>query len=346
VISLRNTLGTAALVAGAAAVTACGSHGDDGYHAADRPGCTGVCSQDGGPPEGGTPPDSGTSDAGTQASPTQMSVAQARGASSGTWVRLENVVIQTVESTTLGPQGEYRSTFWVVDPANSRQGLWVSKSSQDVPTTYVPRVGDRIDLEGWIQSRSRFEPFTAWRPQLTRLAITRLGTLTPPADHPVSLSTGFGNADGGFARPNPEYAGARVHIAGPLSLTNPNPRALQQVSDDPEDPRFFGFEVQGGILVRAYKTVGESDGGEERCDWRRKALDGGSVLFPQGLRGVWETYSYAACQDRASTDAGCLRESAVVPGTEGRDGGGNPFTYVLHPQNCETDLVGEWDAGP
>jgi hypothetical protein len=340
VISLRKALGTTALGAVAAVTfSACASHEDGGGDdLRDRPGCTGVCSGDGGAQNGGTVPDSGTSDAGSQTRPTEMSVAQARNASAGTWVKLKSVVIQTVEAT---DAGDSQRSFWVVDPANPRQGLWVSKSLQDVPTSYVPKVGDRIDLEGWVQPQDRFEPFTAYRPRLAhaggtaRLVITRLGTLTPPADHAVSPSTGFGNADGGFGRPNPEYAGSRVHITGPLALSDPNPRALRRLSADPEDPRFLGFEVEGGILVR-----------DDTCDWRRKALDGGSVLFPGGIRGVWETYAYAPCQDRASADAGCVRDPARVPGTEGPDGGANLFTYVLHPRDCETDLKGEWDAGP
>jgi hypothetical protein len=110
---------------------------------------------------------------------------------------------------------------------------------------------------------------------------------------------------------------------------------MQPVSDDPEYPRSLGFEVEGGILVR-----------DDACGWSQKARDGGSVVFPQGIRGVWETYAYAPCQERANADAGCLRASARVPGTEVPDSGVNLFTYVLHPRNCETDLAGEWDAGP
>lgn len=334
-ISLRKALGTAALGAVVATtVAACASRGDYGGYGepGDRPGCTGVCSEDGGSQNGGTVPDSGMADAGSRTRPTEMSVAQARNASAGTWVKLKSVVIQTVESTDSGDAG---GSFWVVDPANPKQGLWVSRSSQDLPSTYVPKVGDRIDLEGWLHPQDRFEPFTAWRPRLTTPAITRLGTLTPPADHALSPSLGFGNADGGFGRPNPEYAGSRVHLTGPLTLTHPTPRAMQRLSADPEDPRFFGFEVEGGILVR-----------DDTCGWRQKALEGGSVVFPGGIRGVWETYAYAPCQDRASADAGCIRDPARVPGTEGPDGGVNLFTYVLHPRDCETDLAGEWDAGP
>lgn len=346
--SLRKTLGTAALVAVAAAVTpACESHGGEGgFGGRDRPGCTGVCSEDGGTlADGGTQGDAGSRvDAGAPPTPTEMSVAQARNALPGTWVKLRNVVIQTVESTGRGDAGESTGSFWVVDPANPKQGLWVYKSYRDSPTSYEVKVGDRIDLEGWVRHQDGREPFTAWRPRLVDLVITRVGTLTPPSDHALSPSTGFGNADGGFGRPNPEYAGSRVHLTGPLSLTNPRPTAMRHVSDDPEDPRSFGFEVEGGILVHDARTAGGTDGGG--CDWRERALDGGSVVFPQGLRGVWETYTYAPCQDRASTDAGCLREPALVPGTALPDGGGNLFTYVLHPQNCGTDLAGSWDAGP
>ncbi|HEX8440698.1 hypothetical protein [Archangium sp.] len=361
-ISLRKTLGAAALVAAAAAMTAgCGGREGSGNNdAGDQPGCTGVCSpEDAGTEDAGTRTDAGT-DAGTQqTSPREMTVAQARSADYGTWVKLKNVVVQTVESSNRGSRGDYLGYFWVVDPANPKQGLWVYKFYQDLPTTYEPKAGDRIDIEGWVQYKSRFEQYTAYRPQLAnkfavdgsqaKLVVTLIesaGAAGIPADNQVSIAQGFGNADGGFGRPSAEYGGSRVHIAGPLTLTNPNPRAMQRVSDDPNDPRFFGFEVEGGILVRNYKTFGQTDGGDVRCDWRALvASDGGSVTFPNGIRGVWETYTYSACQDLSSQDAGCFKSPAVVPGTELPDGGGNKFTYVLHPQNCAVDLAGAWDAG-
>jgi hypothetical protein len=106
--------------------------------------------------------------------------------------------------------------------------------------------------------------------------------------------------------------------------------------------------VTGGLLVSNRNTFGSSptDGGPARCDWQALVRnDGGTVTFPEGIRGVWDTYSFAPCADGGTDVLGCFRNEGRVPGTEQPDGGYNRFTHVLIPQNCDQDLVGEWDAG-
>jgi hypothetical protein len=103
----------------------------------------------------------------------------------------------------------------------------------------------------------------------------------------------------------------------------------------------FGFEVTGGILVNNFKTYDQqwSDGGLVRCDWRQIALDAGSghsVSFPNGISGVWDTYSHASCRDGGvgCNDGALHRNAGLVPDTN------NSFTYVLYPTGCD-QVVGQ-----
>jgi hypothetical protein len=104
----------------------------------------------------------------------------------------------------------------------------------------------------------------------------------------------------------------------------------------------FGFEVTGGILVNNFATFDAqfSDGGSLlRCDWRQIALDAGvgrTVTFPNGISGVWDTYSHASCRDGgvSCSDGLVNRNAGIVPDTT------NDFTYVLYPTDC-ADLRGQ-----
>ncbi len=169
-----------------------------------------------------------------------------------------------------------------------------------------------------------------------------------PQDNEVP--TGFGNANAGATKANAEYGGARVHIPGSLTITNANPPALKQHPEDADSGVYLGFEVTGGVLVSNYKTFGVTlDGGSPRCDWRNVVNDGGTVSFPNGIRGVWDTYSYVGCSaDGIAADGGFItpdggssstcyfsyRDAGVVPGTN------QDYTYIVYPQDCATDLPG------
>jgi hypothetical protein len=368
VIPLSKTLGAAALISAVGGLLpGCGSQ-DPPMGRADAggsPGCTGVCSVDGGSGvDGGSLADAGTQgDAGTPSAPVVMTIAEARASAfdGKTRVLLEGVVIHTVSDVARRVEGggeQVRASFWVVDPARPSQGLWVRKDWTDVPVGFVPEVGQRVDLTGWMQAMSGLEPFTGYRAHLAnpsafggapgKLEIRRVGTLVVPVDNTV-VAGSFGNADGGLGRPNPELLGTRVYVPGPLVLTDPTPPAFHRVSADPADPVYYGFEVSGGILVSSQNTSGVTppDGGPARCDWQALVRsDGGTVVFPLGIRGVWDTYTFVPCQDGGT--GACSRDSrgGQVPGTEPADGGpGNRFTHVLYPWDCDRDLAGEWDAG-
>jgi hypothetical protein len=343
-VPLRRVLGAAVLLALAAGCGVRGPPGGDG--SPDGAGCVGVCSSsDAG---SGAAPDAGSSDAGP-ASPTVMTVAEARRARHGTWIKLEGVVVNAVDEVCVGDAGQgLRSRFWIVEPSHPTDGLWISKREDDLPTDFLPEVGQRLDISGWLQSDAD-EPFVAWRPHLASLErpleLSLSGSVTPPADN--TAPAGFGDAAGGLARPNPEFSGTRMYVPGPLVLTNPTPRAFQRQSADPRDSVYYGFEVTGGLLVRSVSTSeSPPDGGAAGCDWQALVRDGGgTVTFPEGIRGVWDTWSFTPCEDGGTALLDCARLEGRVPGSEQADGGSNPYTFVLHPQDCEVDLRGEWDAG-
>lgn len=360
-MSFRKTL--VAGVLAAATVIGCSGRDDSGSDAGPDDGCTGACSQNDG---GSTLPDGGT-----RACPAPDS--QGRGPvgiirdtyTQGQLATLEHVVVTAVDEVTRGVQGDAISQFWVVDPCFPKEGLWIDKFYADTPTSYVPQLGDELKLQGLfrrinrtasdisptstntqVKTRYAYRPTVKNNYQLTgvtgTLAITKTGTVPVPPD--LTVSNTFGNANGGAAKPNADYAGARVHIPGPITLTNPDPLALKQRPDQPENGTYLGFEVTGGVLVSNYKTFGTTfDGGSQRCDWRAVVKDGGGVSFPNGIRGVWDTYSHVPCADGGftfadgGTSSSCTfsyRDAGYVPGT------GNDYTYILYPQDCATDLPG------
>ncbi|WP_224369220.1 hypothetical protein [Hyalangium versicolor] len=366
---LRKTLGAVALMA--TAMVGCSGRDEPPTDGGPDDGCTGVCS------DGGTQSDGGT-DGGADAGPRVCPAAdnQGRGpigqiranAKQGDAVKLEHLVVVAVDDLTKGGQGDYISQFWVVDPCFPKEGIWIDKYYTDVPKPYAAKVGDELTIEGLfrhinpigsdvntVTSNAQEKTRDAYRASIKsafqigdpnikgNLIITQTGTATVPADNTVPA--GFGNSDGGTLQPNPEYMGARVHIPGPISITNANPPALKQRPDDPTNDVYLGFEVTGGVLVSNYKTFGVTfDGGTPRCDWRNVVNDGGTVTFTNGIRGVWDSYSFVGCADGGFTnpnDGGtypscsyAFRDAGMIPGTD------NPYTHILYAQDCATDLPG------
>lgn len=353
--SFRKTFGAAVLMA--AAVIGCSGRDEPGTDGGPDNGCTGACNQN----DGGTNPP----DAGPRACPAadsqgrgRIGVLRATG-TRGQPVKLDHLVVTVVDSVTRGSQGDYIAYFWAVDPCFPKEGIYIDKFYTDAVTTYRPQVGDELTIEGLYrqynptatdadETRNAYRPviksdFRLGVPGVTgKLIITKTGTVPVPQD--LTVPAGFGNANVGAAKANPEYGGARVHIPGPISVTNANPPALKQRPDSPEHGVYLGFEVTGGVLVNNYKTFGETrDGGSPRCDWRNTVNDGGTVSFPNGIRGVWDTYSSVGCADGGFTSADggtfsscgfAFRDAGTVPGTN------NDYTYILYPQDCATDLPG------
>lgn len=357
----KGLFGSAVILAAAFSLVACGpsrSEEDAGFDAGFTPGPggnDGGTTGDGGTGDAGTNPDGGTGDGGIQPGDGgvfEVEISDLRGPAVpfGSKVRLTDVVVTAVSFNLAGDAGmtgnepPWRQEFWVTDPANPQQGIWVRKFYTDPPETGRLVEGDQVTIEGYFGTEGRFNDRSGYRrvvksqndflPSAERpglpMVITRTGTVSPPAPNQVTVGN-FGNAEDGTARPNPEYAGGYVHIEGPLEITNPSPAAFKRVSENPNDSVYFGFEVTGGVLVNNYKTF-QADGG---CAWRDVALDAGTqgqkVVF-QAVRGVWDSFTHAPCAD-GGTASNCFRNDGTVPGTT------NQWTNVLYPQSCD-DYVG------
>ena len=64
------------------------------------------------------------------------------------------------------------------------------------------------------------------------------------------------------------------------------------------------------------------------CVWRGSAYyDGGTIIFPNGITGIWDTYTHAPCND-GGTSTSCLHANGYVPGTA------NDYTYAIYPRDC------------
>lgn len=347
-MQLRKKLGAAALLATAAMVAAGCSGRDDGDDdAGTNGGCTGVCN-DGGTDAGsdaGT--DAGSTDGG-QTEPTLLTIPELRKVKYGTWIKVVDVVVQGIEYEKLSDQNgkDWRSRFWVVDAARPTEGIFVEKFYSDTPTSYHPTIGDKIDIEGYLNTELPYEQFRGYRQRIVNdfknskpLKITEKSKVTAPSDNEVTVDALKASA-ASFSQADAGYAGTRVHVTGNLALTNPTPTAFMRVDSADAGTVFYGFEVDG-ILVNHENTrdLKFSDGGTEtRCDWQAAALDGGGVSFPNGIRGTWDTYTFAACSDGGTDIFNCFRNNGKVPGST------KNYTYAVHPAGCD-DLQGVVDAG-
>ncbi|AKQ67532.1 hypothetical protein A176_004444 [Myxococcus hansupus] len=348
-MQLRKTLGAAALVTAATMASMAGCSGrDDGPDPVPDAGCVGTCTPDSGTGDAGTG-DAGTGDAGTNPGDggvQTVTIREARLLEDRPQIILEGVVVTTVARVSTNAQG-VSADFWVADPNNPQDGIFVQKFRTDPPNTYVPVRGDVLTIQGYVQNNSRFTDREGYRKVLknnfdfrgtgeaTPMTITKTNTMTAPNDVEVSITNGFGNSDGGSGRPNQEYLGARVHIQGPLTLTDANPTALKRLSAIEGDDIHYGFEVSGGVLVNNNTTFGTTqDGGTPRCDYRVIVNDGGSVTFPDGIRGVWDTYTHAPCVDGGTSTFSCFNDAGVIPEAN------NTWTTALFPEGCN-DLPAE-----
>lgn len=305
---------------------------------------------------------------GTAVVPT--TIQEARAATFPTKVDLQGVVVTAVSfarasasatncvahSADGGTTKGVNASFWVADPNNAQHGVWVEKFRCDENPDYFPHVGDVLNVSGIIGMESYFQQQDGYRvmvksefdyisgkpggyvcaltstPPCEPLVIAQTGNMAPlPA---VSVPNTFGN--GGTLKAEPTYVGARIKIEGPLTLANATPEALRRVSALPGDNRYFGFELSNGVLVNNFKTfdgADQEDGGKAHCDVRLTVLDGGTVAFPNGIAGVWDTYTHASCADGGTSLNSCFNNKGTVPGTPDAS-----FTHVLYPTSCD-DLL-------
>jgi hypothetical protein len=243
--------------------------------------------------------------------------------------------------------------FWIADPASPEQGIFVSKFRCDGDVDYFPVVGDVLNIKGVIGFESGFSQRTGFRtliqsefdyipnrpsgyvcaetstPPCEALVIAKTGTMSPLA--PVMQPTTFGG--NGAIKSDQALKGARIRIAGPLTVANINVEALHRQSAlGAADTRYYGFELSNGVLVndfRIFDGAGLEDGGVSRCDVRFAVGDGGTVTFTNGIVGVWDTYTFAACADGGTDVFNCFATRGTVPGTPDAN-----YTNVLYPTDC------------
>src|SRR5215469_7332633 len=99
--------------------------------------------QDGGNPDGGHP-SSLICDGGIV-----YTLGQLRNVSAdGRCVSVNNVVVQAIWQRTDG--GAPSSQFWVVDPNDHTQGIFVDKSATDEQIEYSPQLGDKLDINAFL----------------------------------------------------------------------------------------------------------------------------------------------------------------------------------------------------
>jgi hypothetical protein len=284
-------------------------------------------------------------------------------------VQLRGVVVVAVQNTTRQngmATDPVRQNFWVVEPSNPRQGLYVFKDYADTVGGMVNEpvaVGDVLNLDGFMVSTFNNSGINlggeAYRysmqdncPGTTPLAILRTATGMPLPD--LMTPDPFGvNPDGGKPkgitvsdqRFIQNIQGVRVHIPGPLTLSNPRPAEMVRINDNPATGTVFGFEVSGasipaGVLVRNSFTFALSDGGAGNgsgnppCDYRQMVEDGGrTVTFPNGIHGVWDTWSQTPCYNGTTSCQFNARDAGRIPGLEVN------YTFTVFPLDCN-DLAG------
>ena len=244
------------------------------------------------------------------------------------------------------------ASFWVADPNNAQYGVWVTKFRCDGDVDYFPQVGDVVNVSGIIGFQSSFTQQEGYRivvksefdyipskpmgyvceltstPPCEPFVITKVGAMA--ALPPVNLPSTFGG--NGAIKSDPTYSGVRVKIAGPLTVGEINPIALKRISADAGDNRYFGFGLSNGVLVNNFRTFEGApleDGGVSHCDVRNVVTDGGTVTFPNGIIGVWDTYTHATCADGGTSLNSCFNNRGMVPGAPDAN-----YTNVLYPTDC------------
>jgi hypothetical protein len=375
--NFRKQFGAAALIA-TAALAGCDGR-DDGTpdSGTPDPGCTGVCSTDAGTDGGtNTGTDAGT-DAGTdggtqpQVCPEPVNglgpIGQIKATSGeGQRHKVEGLVVTAIDFPSVAPDAGFAQTtqFWAVNPCFPKEGMYIDRFFNNPNGTYFPRVGDIITVDGLFRHYSPTGANTptnivSYRSVLKdtfgitvtndpgdgKITVTKTGERPRLPDN--ETPAGFGASNKGTVKANADFEGARVHIPGPLTITSAQPLALKQRPFDPANNFYSGFELTGGILVANNRTF-------SRCDFRRVAEDGGTVTFPNGVRGVWDTYTNVQCAETGTNADGgttCKRfANGGIPGTleDGGIGMVTDYTYVLYPLNCDVDLStdgGMSDAG-
>jgi len=311
---------------------------------------------------GGTTGGGGGTTGGGGGTTIPATVQEAKAATFPTKVALQGVVVTAISFAARSTSANLcagtssagvNAEFWVADPASPQFGVFVKKFRCDGDVDYFPHVGDVLNISGVIGFESSFTQRIGYRtlvkaefdyipmkpagyvcalsstPPCEPLVISLTGTMAPlPVnDQPVTFGAN------GAIKAEPALKGARIKIAGPLTIANIVPEALHRVSAaGAADTRYYGFELSNGVLVNDFRTFDGArleDGGVSHCDQRWIVADGGTVTYTNGITGVWDTYTYAACVDGGTDLFNCFANKGAVPGVP--DSG---YTNVLFPTDC------------
>lgn len=286
---------------------------DDPEDAGTDGGCIGVCTADGGQDAGPNPCAGVSNDGGT------VNLYQLREMlPCGQIVTVPNVVVHSITRIEDGGNGSSEAEFYVGAPDDAGVGIFVHKFFNDNPRDYSPLVGDRVNLKGF-----RYENYVTNNPggqQHTqhrfgyrhevggqfyadggsgKLQVSFVAEGVPVHVLELTNRAEFA-ADDGKKTPHDELRGARVHIPGPLYITDEAPSFMlrynhdlkrpvgEQVFLDPSRDNYEGYVLTDGIVL-ADTFIRSS------CNYRRLAVDAGGepnqVVFPDGISGVWDSYT-------------------------------------------------------
>ncbi|MDP1824704.1 MAG: hypothetical protein Q8L48_15725 [Archangium sp.] len=324
----------------------------------------------GGTGGGATGGGGGVTGGGTGGGGIPTTIQAAKGSTFPTRVNLQGVVVTAISFARLsaastncaklandgGLSKGVNASFWVADQNNAQFGIWVEKFRCDGDVDYFPQVGDIVNISGIIGFESSFQQQEGFRimiksefdyipskpsgyvcdlsstPPCEPFVIEKVGTMAPLPVVDVPITFGANGA----IKAEPTYSGVRVRIAGPLTIGDIDPMALKRISALPNDTRYFGFGLSNGVLVNNFRTFEGAtveDGGVSHCDVRYVVGDGGTVTFPNGIVGVWDTYTHATCTDGGTSLTSCFNNRGTVPGAPDAN-----YTNVLYPTDC-SDLT-------
>lgn len=358
-------LNAVGLFAAATLITACGPDRITEEDGGQDAGCTGACNEDAGQDGGGT--DALCANVSNDGGTVTLDELRALPAC-GQIVYVPNVVVHTVtferDSGT-----DFQAEFYVgPSDGGSGPGVFVDKFYSDAPTNYLPKSGHKVNLRGFLYENYRRDVgiqhtsnMIGYRREVGaqfgadggagKLQITFLN-----ANNPVDVITvdeSF-SAQGGTVAARPEYLGRRVHFPGPVYVQDATPLYMREWNLRPsadggqelyvkEGRNYWqGYELTGGVVV--HDRPFRFDCG----DYRQMAADAGDgkLFFPDGVSGVWETYTMSLYVDECpgSTDyKDCMR-----PGFIPAEDGGVLTTHinVIVPFDCNDVDGGVVDAGP
>lgn len=358
-------LNVVGLFAAAALISACGPDRITEEDAGQDAGCTGACNADGGPDGGGENLCADVSMDGGVVTLEELRNLQP----CGQVVTVLSAVVHTVDFASdsgFAPFADISAEFYVGKNADAGEGpgVFVDKYFSDLQTTYKPEVGHRVQVKGFLyekfnrnSGRPNTENRVGYRLEIGaqhnvdggpgKLSVTFLSANNSAAEAIVDSSY---SAQNGTVAARPDRLGSRVYLPGPVYVANAEPSFMlrynydqrrdagEQVFLDLTRDNYEGFVLDNGVVVADYKIRSSDDS----CgDYRERALplgDGG-FYFPNGIRGVWETFAmqpFTNCAGGAQFYT--CAPASYIPDVDG--GFLTSHINVIVPQDCEFDADG------